>query len=294
MIHTVFLFAEGIDERKWEKVRQTLAGTVFLDSSAMGRPSRELTAAEFIAYMQSASGAFQTTCHHVGNFRRQQVGVQGEVVFDLMALHYQPGFAGGECWCLFRKMKALMHLDKNGQWEMTGIQTQVEQATGNLQLMEQGLKSPHEHLPPVPGRNTDLVDHFFTALMQSGVRSGDVGVRSGDAGIQSDDAGVQSGDEGFGALWAEDATWAMPFSSRTLSGKAEILAHYRHIAAMPPLSYFWTFRNTQNLDITLVAYEMERPGSGRRTFVSAAIFYFKDRLLWRVEDYAEPMAGKGR
>lgn len=208
MIETALCFARGIDEHDWEKVRQTLSGTIVLDGSAMGRPSRELAAPDFLSYMQSASGSFQSTCHYAGNFQqRQQTGRQGTICFDLMALHYLPQSSGEDAWCLFRKMKLSMWLQDNGRWEITGVQTLFEQTAGNLQLMEQVGKGRPERLPQVPGRNIDLIAEYFSSA---------------------------------------------------------------------PATDSWTFRNTHDPDITLVAYAHDAAVS-----VSAAIFYYKDGLLQR-------------
>lgn len=139
-----------------------------------------------------------------------------------------------------------MRLQDDGKWEIAGVQTQFEQIAGNLQLMEQIGKERPERLPQVPGRNIDLIGKFFVALEQ-------------------DDTPIK-------AFWTEDGSWQFPFSSQ---GRSSL-----------PAAYSWTFRNTHDPDITLVAYE--RVAHDAQVSVSAAIFYCKDGLIRKAEDFSMP------
>jgi hypothetical protein len=190
MLYTIFSFASGIDDHNWEKVRETLSDTVLLDSSAMGRPSREMTASDFLSYMQMASGTFQATCHSTSNFHVRQEGRKGEILFDLIALHYLPQDTGGDGCCLFRQMKLSLYLQDSGKWKITQTQTLSEQLAGNLRLMELVGKSQAERLPLAPSRNLDLIGRFFMALEQL-------------------DAAA------FAALWVEGVDWRKHFQSHT-------------------------------------------------------------------------------
>ena len=219
MIQTISLFAEGIDEHNWEKVRQTLSDKVVLDSAPVGRAAREMTAGELIAFMQSASGAFQATCHHVGNFQCTASAVQ----FDLMALHYST--AG--IFTLFRKMNAFME-----KGAMTHIQTLVEETAGNTGLLQQSLP---ERLPSVRSRNTAAIERFF--------------ISPGDASLWSADAvwAIPFQAQPF----STQPFSGKQFSGKQFSGKQAILAH---AATLSPTSGDRRLIDTDDPDVSLIAY----------------------------------------
>lgn len=214
MIQTISLFAEGIDEHNWEKVRQTLSDNVVLDSAPVGRATREMTAGELVAFMQSSSGGFQATCHHVGNFHCTSSAVQ----FDLMALHY----SRGETFTLFRKMNAFVE-----KGVMSRIQTLVEETAGNTGLLQQALA---ERLPPVRSQNTAAIERFFTS--------------PGDASLWSADAV-------WAIPFSAQPFSTQPFSIQPFSGKQAILAH---AATISPTSGDRRLVDTNDPDVSLVAY----------------------------------------
>lgn len=165
-------------------MRQTLAGTVVLDSSPVGCPSVEMSGDDLVALSRSVGGGFQQTCHHAIHIRESK----DTIVCDLMALHYLPVSSGTSWFTLLRAMKA--RFDPAGK--IAGLQTLSEQQTGNPELL--GLvqnKEPHR-LPTVPGDHVGLVERFFTALRQR-------------------DAGA------FEALWLPGGRWSPPFSNNVLA-----------------------------------------------------------------------------
>lgn len=157
MDQTLLAFFAAIDAHDWQKMRQTLADTVTLDSSPVGRPARDLTADQLVALSRSVGGGFQNTCHHAGNLHMRQNGDTGEVVCDLVAFHYLP-IAPSEpveerlrtdSFVLFRKMKA--YLTRQPEWLITHMITLTEQSVGNAALLSLVQNSAREPLPAKGG-----------------------------------------------------------------------------------------------------------------------------------------------
>jgi hypothetical protein len=165
MLFPLLAFFTAIDERDWIKMRQTLADTVVLDSSPVGRPLRELTADQLVGLSRSISGGFQNTCHHPGNILLQPSGPESQISCDLVAFHYLPLTSlATSCFVLFRKMTARLAQQQDGRWLITAMTTLTEQSEGNPELFGLVQNSPKEPLPAIPGSHEAFLAQYFTSF----------------------------------------------------------------------------------------------------------------------------------
>lgn len=291
MIDSLSVFFESIDERNWIKMRQTLADTVILDSSPVGRPRRELSGDDLVALSRSVGGGFQNTCHHFGNFRQQQGGTHGEIDCDLMALHYLPISSGADTFVLFRKMKAGLSLREDGQWLITYMQTISEQQAGNPELLALAQKNGQEHPPAVPG-----ADLAVASTEEGPLGAEEVLPVTNEAVLDNFFTFLENKDEpGFQSLWSEDGSWSMPFYARggdqDLSGKSSVIEYFRRTSnGFPGSKFDRKYRHTDDPDIIIVPYDRKYLSAegAEQTIVCAAIFSFKKGLIRGVEDYSYP------
>lgn len=268
MIHAVSTFFEGIDERNWTKMRLALAEDVVLDSSRVGRSEHQLTADQLVSMSRTATGGFQSTCHHFGNCLLYQTDTRGEAEFDMVTLHYLPLPSGGDVWTLFRKINTRLLLNEDGRWVITHIQTNFEQAAGNLEIPVLAQKGGREHPSAVPGINEHVIKHFFTAI-------------------------TEQHEENFQSLWADEGQWRIycssPDNDREITGMDSIMAHFRRLSAVYTLRFIFSRHciDTANPDISIMPYEtiIQSADGAKSGSVSAIVFYFRDGLIRSVEEY---------
>jgi ketosteroid isomerase-like protein len=259
MITTLNTFFHSIDEHAWEKMRTALADTVLLDSSPVGRPRRDLSGDQLVALSRSVGGGFQQTVHHFGNIRSQESGDQGEIDFDLMALHYLPVPSGDPMMTLFRTINTRLLRQPSGPWVITAMETRSERTAGNAGLLSL-VQQKQDRAPKAPGAHKPLIDRFFSSLERR-------------------DA------EGFDALWTDEALWRLPFMDRVVNGRPAIREYFKEIVTTIPGQRFeHYYQDTDHPDITLAGYTRSS-GGDRPSEVCGAVFYFHDGRIEKLEDY---------
>lgn len=153
----------GVDERNWEAVQQTMADSVYTDYTALGGDAGFKTPDEILTGWKALLPGFERTIHQVHNEAIWVAGERATATLDAIATHY----LNQDQWTVFVGYDT-EYIKENDQWKLARIDLSLYDQNGNTSLPAEALKNVESgNIPELTQAKTETkatVEAFFTAL----------------------------------------------------------------------------------------------------------------------------------
>lgn len=157
---------DATDQRDWERVKSTMADSVYVDYSALGGESGFKSPNEILDNWRALLPGFERTVHQAHNFAIWVVGERATATLDAIATHYLSNTDAENFWAVFVGYDTEF-IQENGQWKLARIDLSLYNQAGNGDLPQLALKNVSENKVQAfteSSRAQASVEHFFQAL----------------------------------------------------------------------------------------------------------------------------------
>ncbi len=159
LIHT--LFGE-VDTRNWEKVKNTMADSVYTDYTALGGDAGFKSPDEILTGWKALLPGFEKTIHQIHNEAIWVAGNRASATMDAIAIHY----LDGKQWTVFVGYDT-EYIKEDGNWKLARIDLSLYDQKGETSLPAQALKNVEKGEDfniQEDNKAEQIVDRFFQAL----------------------------------------------------------------------------------------------------------------------------------
>ncbi len=159
LIHTLF---DEVDTRNWEKVKNTMADSVYTDYTALGGDAGFKSPDEILTGWKALLPGFEKTIHQIHNEGIWVAGNRASATMDAIATHY----LDGKQWTVFVGYDT-EYIKENGSWKLARIDLSLYDQHGDTSLPVQALKNVEKGKDfniQEDNKAEQIVDRFFQAL----------------------------------------------------------------------------------------------------------------------------------
>lgn len=163
LISTLF---EAVDQRDWERVKATMADSVYTDYSALGGEPGFNTPDEILAGWKALLPGFERTIHQIHNEAIWVAGNRATATLDAIATHYLTVDNGENFWTVFVGYDTEFVKEEDA-WKLARIDLSLYEQIGNTALPQAAINNVQAG--NIPEFKTDskaiaAVEQFFNAL----------------------------------------------------------------------------------------------------------------------------------
>ncbi len=159
LIHTLF---DEVDTRNWEKVKNTMADSVYTDYTALGGDAGFKSPDEILTGWKALLPGFEKTIHQIHNEAIWVAGNRASATMDAIAIHY----LDGKQWTVFVGYDT-EYIKEDGNWKLARIDLSLYDQKGETSLPAQALKNVEKGEDfniQEDNKAEQVVDRFFQAL----------------------------------------------------------------------------------------------------------------------------------